>query len=130
MSEDVRGLVAALQRIQKEAPQELDDFMLEGAERYLAPAVRAATPVLNGSLRSATRVSRHKSGGVTFLNSKVYANTLHWGRKTLPRNGRRYPNVVKGTRFISRTIGSNRGAFDDFIAERVVTFMENEIPNG
>lgn len=127
MSDDVHGLVAALQRIQKEAPEQLDKFMLEGAERYLAPAVRAATPVLTGSLRSATRVTQHRGGGVTFLNPKVYANTLHWGRKSLPRNGRRYSNVVKGTRFISKTIGSNRAAFDEFLGERVVNLMQSEI---
>ena len=130
MSEDVARLTQALARIQRDAPEEFDRIMLAGAKQYLEGPVRVATPKLTGALASATRVVQPKKGGVTFRNTKVYANTLHWGRKTLPRHGRRYPNVVRGTRFITRAIGANRAAFDQHIVKSIADWTGKEITHG
>lgn len=139
---EVQRLANALTRVQLMTPVEFRVLMQSGAERYIVPPAKAATPVLTGRLRDATRVvpSRY---GVRLVNTASrgprgrwvtnrYGNSIHWGRLTNPSLksslSPKHSNKVEGKQFIWRYARDNRPAtFDAHLANGVRRLMERTI---
>lgn len=114
MAEDISRLPALLREAARTIPTEVDRIMRDAAEAQL-PAVRAETPARTGQLRQATRVQQLAAGKVRFTNPEPYANTIHWGRRTL----RGSVSVVAPSYFVYGVLADHQ--------EQINTRLEREI---
>lgn len=112
----------------REIPHEVDRIMGEVADLQL-PAVKAATPEGDGTtnpagtLRGATTVVKGVGGRVRFVNAKPYANTIHWGRKSL----RGSVSVVKGSFFVSGTLAEHQDEINHRIGLEVTDALRRHM---
>lgn len=125
---DLDQLPGLLRYALREIPADVDRIMGEVADQEL-PAVRSATPVGDGTtnpagtLRGATTVVKGVGGRVRFVNSKPYANTIHWGRKSLRGN----VSVVGGSFFVYATLAEHQDEINARIGREVTSALQRRV---
>lgn len=116
-------LVARFDRAAYLAPHTFDTALERSARTYALPlaqmlAPRGRTGRLRGSLTIRRRVA-----GVVFYSAVEYANTMQWGRKTLPTQRSpkmpKHPNVVEGKEFVTRALGITSDRREKFMLQAI-----------
>lgn len=120
LDEFVRGM----RELERVAPGELNDELTRIATGFL-PDIQAKTPIGDGRsgepgrLKAATKITRVR-GKPAFSNGQVYANTIHWGRKTR--------GVVRATRFIWDTVASKKDVLEREMGAGLNRLLEKHLP--
>lgn len=118
-------VITGLRRLERTVPGEVDDMLVAIMETDLLDDVREETPVGSGRsgspgrLKAATRVGKVR-GRPAFVNAKVYAPTIHWGRV---RRGR-----VVGRRFIWDAVRANRDVLERKLTTGVSELIDKHLP--
>lgn len=125
---------AGIRELERTLPAELDAEVTAVAETLL-PAIKANTPVGDGRggtpgrLRDATHVGVVR-GRPGILNSRPYANAIHWGRKEWPKMGasNSRPSVIEGRRFAYDTVKEKMDVIEVELARRMNLLLERLLP--
>jgi hypothetical protein len=119
------GFQRACRELERIVPGEVDDMLTGIMEDDLLPTIQEDTPVGDGRsgtperLKNATRVAKVR-GRPGFVNTKVYANTIHWGRK---KRG-----VVVGRKFIWDAAKRHRVVIEQRLEAGVNRLIEQRLP--
>lgn len=120
--EGLADLRRALRDLEKKAPRELNKALRLAMEPVELVA-SSRTPRDTGRLQQSNRVAV-RGTRVVLRNTQPYANTIHWGRKTL----RGSPSVVEPRPWLYQTLQEQRGAIGALVIREVERFIEREIP--
>lgn len=118
-------LVRGLRDLERVVPGEVDDMLVDIMEDALLDDIQEETPVgtgrsgTPGRLKAATRVGRVR-GKPAFVNAKVYAPTIHWGRR---RRGR-----VVGRKFIWDPVRANKATLERKLTQGVSELIRKHLP--
>lgn len=114
-----------MRELERTIPGELDDMLVEVMEDDLLGDIQERTPVgtgrsgTPGRLKDATRVGKVR-GKPAFVNPKVHAATIHWGRV---RRGR-----VVGRRFIWDAVKDNRATLEQRLTAGATRLIQQRLP--
>ncbi len=122
----LRDLRRSLAAMDKKAPRELNKALKKAGTDLVLVVADSDTPADSGSLRDQNRVTT-KGNAVIFKNTKPYANTIHWGRKTLKRGGVKYPNVVTPTPYFAAAVVTQSRQIEAFVYREIEAFVAREV---
>lgn len=114
----LRDLRKALAAMDKKAPRELNKALKKAGTDLVLVVADSDTPADSGSLRDANRVTT-KGNAVIFRNTKPYANTIHWGRKTR--------GVVTPTPYFAAAVVTQSSQIEAFVYREIEAFVAREV---
>lgn len=123
----LRDIRRSLGQMEKAAPRELNKALKTAAEEDVLPAARKGTPKKTGGLAGADKVGT-RGDRVLLRNTKPYANTIHFGRKTLRRGDVKHPNVVVGRPFLTDAVTQKTPEIERFMLRELERFVARSLP--
>lgn len=121
--EGLRELRRALKDMESSAPRELNKALRQAMEPVELVASSYTPRGSTGNLQSSNQVAT-RGDRIVLRNRLPYANTLHWGRKTL----RGVPSVVKRRPWFTGALYYQRDEIGRIMIRETERFIERRLP--